>query len=395
MSSKTRTNFRKKKIVWIVFLMLDTDLHKTSRIEILRHLANRGHETFLFALYSKERYHSKMTDIHVISFPLRYIRYVSSLIYTLLLFLYLPFFLIHLKPDYIIVEPSEPTFLGLISMLLFPRSKRPKIILDVRSTPVSNEYTESLFFNTAICVAKKLFDGITIITRMMKKEICDKYHIDPKSVGVWADGASTTLFNPENYDGIAMRKKFGLDHKFVIFYHGAFGIHRGIAESIKSIEILKSRYPDLMLFLLGGSHDFPEIKKMIQKCGVQDMVIAHDKVNYEDVPKYIALCDVGLVPLPDSPIWRHQCPLKLLEYLAMGKVVIATDIPANREIIGKSKCGIYISSADPREIAKAIMYAHDNKEKLKELGSYGRAIIKEKYNWEKVAEDFENYLLGR
>jgi glycosyltransferase involved in cell wall biosynthesis len=282
-----------------------------------------------------------------------------------------------------------------MSTLLFPRSKRPKIILDIRSTPVLNGYTETLLFNTAICVAKKLFDGITIITPMMRKEICDKFHIDPRSVGVWADGASITLFNPANYDGIAMRKKFGLDQKFVIFYHGALIIHRGVPESIKSIAILKSRYPDIMLFLLGASHNFPEIKKLIQKCGVQDRVIMHGKVNYEDVPKYIALCDVGLVPLPDLPIWRHQCPLKLLEYLAMGKVVIATDIPANRQIIGKSKCGIYSSSADPREIAKAIMYAHDNKGKLKEWGSYGRAIINEKYSWKKVAEDFENYLLGR
>ena len=107
------------------------------------------------------------------------------------------------------------------------------------------------------------------------------------------------------------------------------------------------------------------------------------------------MCDVGIVPLPDLPDWRSQCPLNLLEYLAMGKVVIATDIPANRKVIGKSKCGIYVSSADPREIAKAIMYAYDNKDELKEWGSYGRAIINAKYSWKKVAEDFENYLLER
>lgn len=369
-------------------------LHKTSRIEILRHLAKRGHETFLFALHSKEKYQPKMKDVHVISIPLRYIRYLSSLAYTLLLFLFLPFYFINLKPDFIIVEPNDLAFLCLLPTLLFPRSKRPKIIMDVRSTPVLSGPKETLVFNTAIYIAKKLFDGITIITPMMRKEICAKFDIDPRLVGVWADGASTTLFNSENYDRIAMRKRLGLDHKFVILYHGALSMQRGILESIKSIETLKGRYPDLVLFLLGDSHSFPEIKKLIQKCDVQDTVITHDKVRYEDVPQYISLCDVGLVPLPDLPIWRHQCPLKLLEYLAMGKVVIATDIPANREVIGKSKCGIYISSANPREIAKAIIYAHDNKEKLKEWGSYGRTIINEKYSWKKVAEEFENYLFG-
>jgi glycosyltransferase involved in cell wall biosynthesis len=77
----------------------------------------------------------------------------------------------------------------------------------------------------------------------------------------------------------------------------------------------------------------------------------------------------------------------------MSKVVVATNIPANKEIIGQSKCGIYVSSIDPKEIAGAIAFAHANREKLREWGSFGRAIIEEKYTWEKIAENFGNYLL--
>jgi len=117
-------------------------------------------------------------------------------------------------------------------------------------------------------------------------------------------------------------------------------------------------------------------------------------VDYAEVPKYIAMCDVGIVPLPDLPYWRFQCPLKLLEYLAMKKVVIVTDIPAHRAIIGKEKCGIYISSVKPIGIAKSITYAYNNKEKLGKWGEIGRTIIKQEYTWEKVARDLENYLLS-
>jgi len=368
-------------------------LHKTSRIEILRHLAKRGHEVFLIALHSRKKHQPKTTDIPIISIPLRYVPYLSSVVYVLLLFLFLPFYLVRLNPDIIITEPRDVTVFGLTSILLFPRCRRPKVVLDIRSTPVSFEHMKRLLFNTTVCIAKKLFDGITIITPMMKEEICNKFHIDPKSVGVWSDGVSATLFKPENYNETTMRKRLGLHDNFVIFYHGSLSKGRGIPESIKSIKILESSHPNIVLFLLGEGKALPGIREQIQKSGVQDRVIIHDVVDYEDVPKFIAMCDVGIVPLPNMNIWRHQCPLNLLEYLAMKKVVIATDIPANRQVMEKSKCGIYISSPDPEEISKAMIYAYDNKEKLREWGLCGRAIIEEKYTWEKVAEDFEGYAL--
>jgi glycosyltransferase involved in cell wall biosynthesis len=78
----------------------------------------------------------------------------------------------------------------------------------------------------------------------------------------------------------------------------------------------------------------------------------------------------------------------------MEKVVVLTDIPAHRAVIDKAKCGIYVSSVKPMEIAKAIEYAYFNKENLGEWGKIGRKIVEEEYTWEKVARDLENYLLS-
>ena len=70
------------------------------------------------------------------------------------------------------------------------------------------------------------------------------------------------------------------------------------------------------------------------------------QVDYEDVPKYISMSDVAIIPLPDMHYWRSQSPLKLLEYLAMTKTVIISDIPAHRAVIGDA-CGIYSPSLHP------------------------------------------------
>lgn len=389
----------RKKIVAVYFLFLDVDLslHKTSQIQILTNLAELGYDVFLIALHSAKKYQFKNSKMHVTSIPLRFVPLISRIIFAFLVLVFLPFYILYLKPDFIITEPDVTVF-GLIPIHLFPRSIRPKIVLDIRSTPVETTgrrgHRYTLCFYTAVYIAKKLFDGMTIITHPMKKKICDRFNINSRLVGVWSSGTSLTLFRPEkNVDkGKMLRKKFGLSRKFIVFYHGNFGSCRGLVETINSIEILKDKFSDIVLFLIGTGPALHVLEELIHKKGIQDRVVIQGPVEHSDVPKFIAMCDVGIVPLPDMPDWRHQCPLKLLEYLAMKKVVIVTDIPANREVIGESKCGIFISSANPDEIANAITYAYNNKEKLTEWGSIGRSIVRKRYSWKRLAKVFENYL---
>jgi glycosyltransferase involved in cell wall biosynthesis len=230
----------------------------------------------------------------------------------------------------------------------------------------------------------------------MKKEICRRFNINPKRVGVWSSGVSTTLFNPENYvlEGADLRRKLGLTRKFVILYHGAFSANRGLRETIEAMSIVKRANSNVVFFLLGKGPVDHSLKDLIQMKRLQDNVIIHDPVDYAEVPKYIAMCDVGIVPLPNLSYWRVQCPLKLLEYLAMKKVVILTDIPAHRFVIGSEICGIYTKLSDPIEIANSIEYAYNNRKYLVSWGSVGRRIVEEKYTWAKVAKDLEQYLLS-
>lgn len=391
-----RIGVQSKKIVWVSPLIVDIHFHKTSRLEILRALSKRGHRVGLIASYSSKNDPNEMLGVPTLLVPLRYAPKFSPSMYTILLSIALPILFLRSRPDYAIVEP-DMTVLGMATTFLLPKSIRPKIILDIRSTPVNisglKGFLKCFFFNFAVHVSKKFFQGITIITEMMKKEVCQVFDIDPQSVGVWTSGVSPAFFNPQNYDGASIKKDRGLDGKFVVFYHGPIIEKRGIPQTIKAIQILKNKYPDLFLFLLGKGTADTYFKRLIQELEVEKMVIIHSSVSYAEVPKYISMCEAGLVPLPNLPDWRNQCPLNLLEYLAMKKPVIATDIPANREILGNCKCGIYASSANAEEIARALAYACENRAEVEGWGAFGRTIVEERYTWNKVAESFETYLL--
>jgi glycosyltransferase involved in cell wall biosynthesis len=389
----TGSPLNKKKVVWLTYLVLGLD-NVISQTEMSDTLSRRGAAVYLTAI-SPDFHHRRKSSPHFIVFPMKFVPVITHFLYTIALLISMPFYVALKRPDYIITHEGT-TIVGFVLKLIYPI--RPKVILDVRSTPVrtrgASARLDSLLFRSSIILAKEKLDGITILTEPMKRDVCHEFSIDSKFVGVWTSGVSSVLFNPEKYDETEIRRQLNLEDKFVIFYHGAMR-HRGLEETLEAVKMLNSERSDLVLFLLGsGNETCSSLRNLVLNAGLENNVIFHDQVDYSSVPKYISMCDLGIVPLPDLPKWRFQCPLKLLEYLAMKKAVIVTDIPANRIVIGKSKCGIFIPSIDPKEIAKAVVFAYSNRKKLKEFGALGRSIIEEKYTWEKVEIDLENFLLS-
>jgi glycosyltransferase involved in cell wall biosynthesis len=392
-------SIQKGKLLWISPLILDVHLHKTTQIEMLRALAKRGYNTCLMAVYSKDKIKNKEIPIPTFSIPLRYIPMLSPIMFGTCVFFFLPFYIIIKKPRYIIANPDFYV-LGFVSAIPFSLFKCTKLILDVRSTPVETfgirGYLQRLFFDLSVLIARKFFNGMTIITELMKQEVCGKFKIDPKRVGVWSSGVSSSIFDPHNFvaKGKELRKKLGLSKKFIVFYHGALTANRGLIETIEAMDIIKQKYFDIVFFILGMGELAEHLKNLIEIHKLQNHVVLHDAVAYEEIPNYIEMSDVGIVPLPNHPYWRFQSPLKLMEYLAMEKTVIITDIAAHRTIIGEEKCGIYVSGFNPTETAKSIVYAYTQRNRLNEWGKRGRIIINRHYEWEKVGRDFDNYLLS-
>lgn len=372
-------------------------LYVSDVMQALAHLEEHGHSATMLSFRSKN--FARPRNLHMQLIPVRYVPGISQIVTTLILAFLLPFYVALSNPAYVMMNPDVSTLSSLPSIIV-SKFKKTKFILDIRSTPVetvgSRGTLQRFWFAASVLVAKRFFDGMTTITPLMRKEICDDFNLSSERIGIWTSGVSTSLFNPEKHseEAIALRQALGLSDKFVVFYHGVFSASRGLTETLGAIKILKQKCPNIALFLLGSGPLLDRLKSMVDELGLQHNVIIHNSVGHEQVPAFICLSDVCILPLQFSPYWRYQCPLKLLEYLSMKKVAIVTDLPANRMVIGDAKCGIYLSSVEPLEIAESIEYAYANKDKLENWGEFGRPIVEEKYTWEKVVASLEKYLLS-
>jgi glycosyltransferase involved in cell wall biosynthesis len=375
---------------------MDTLLHNKALINVLSPLSEFGNKVTLISIKSKDLYYQKKQQFCMCALPLRYVPIVTSIMFAIIISIYLPIKILKYKPDRLILSPDVSVFTVLPTLVF---KKRTKFVLDIRSTPVETSgyrgFLVKFWFSASVLVAKKCFSGFTVLTNMMKLEVCHEFSIAPAKVGVWSSGVSVEVFDPKRVFGLAtkLRHKLALNDKFVVFYHGIFTANRGLIQTIDAIQEISTFNTNIVFFLLGTGPLTAHLKTLIEERALQQSIIIHEPVDQTQVPVFIAMSDVCIVPLPDHPYWRCQSPLKLLEYLAMEKAVILTDIPAHREVIGDEHCAIFISSINPLAIIDAIGFVHNNKENLVEWGKIGREIIKRNYTWQKIGQDLERCLL--
>jgi glycosyltransferase involved in cell wall biosynthesis len=113
---------------------------------------------------------------------------------------------------------------------------------------------------------------------------------------------------------------------FVLMYHGTVGSRHGLDVAIRAVALARDAVPDLELRIVGDGEHFEQIRALVAELGVADSVqLDRRLVPMETLLPRIREASVGLVPILDDPFTRYMLPVKLLEYVALGIPVIASD----------------------------------------------------------------------
>lgn len=388
------------KILWATQTDFSKNLDIATYREIALELKQLGNEIKLLLPSFENGEISSLEGLDVALLPYPRKRFLSGSLFQLSLFFYLLFNVVFKGYDLVILDHYCVFAILPLNILAKLKLIKTRFVLDIRCFPVVISLPVGILgfqdkihlsrLKIALYLSKYLCDGFTVITLLYRDKIAENYGIEKERIGIWTSGVSLGLFNPEYVEDL--RRKFELENKFVIMYHGVLSLSRGLLEAINAIKLLRDEIPELSLFLLGRGDAVDELKRFVADNKLEDNVIIHEPVEYRLVPNFIDICDVGLLPLPDILLWRMSSPLKLMEYLAMRKPIILTNIEAHNQVIKGSKCGIFINSCKPSDIKNGILRAYKMREDLKEIGYSGRELVEKEYSWEKQAKKLHEYL---
>lgn len=166
----------------------------------------------------------------------------------------------------------------------------------------------------------------------ISEEVRDKVislGISKEKVVVSHNRVDSHLFNPQ-VDGSEIKQRYKLADKIVIGWTGSFRAFHGLDTVVHAFKKIHNRFSNAVLMLVGDGSEYEKIKTLATSLGLKDQVILTGRQPITAIPAYIKNFSIGLVSA-NSASGFHYSPLKLREYLAMGKAVIAPragDIPS-------------------------------------------------------------------
>lgn len=260
--------------------------------------------------------------------------------------------------------------------------------LDVRTLPVApgpaQNRIDRIFFKRSVALAARCFDGVSYITEEMREYCRGTCRLPDHNSEVWTSGVDLSLFKPD-------LRSFP-DKVFRLLYHGNLVENRGLENAIRAMNLIKDH--GVHMIFLGEGSGSRAMKGLVNKLGLADRVTFHPAVPIEEVPRHINEADAGILPLPDWPGWNTSSPLKLFEYLACGRPVILTGIPAHINTVGGQEFAFWAEDSSPEAIARAIIEAEGSRKEFPRLGRSARQFVTGRYSWEKQAAKLEDFLLG-
>ncbi|MDG6219756.1 MAG: glycosyltransferase family 4 protein, partial [Candidatus Thermoplasmatota archaeon] len=186
-----------------------------------------------------------------------------------------------------------------------------------------------------------------------------------------------------------IRKKYGYTEKdTVLFFMGWIYEFSGMKEVVLELAKYKDRNPNIKLLLVGEGDLFNELQLIRERYNLHDSVNLTGKQPFEKIPEFLAMSDICLLPAYYNDIMRDIVPIKVYEYMAASKPVIATRLPGIMEEFGKNHGIVYINKSE-ETLQKSLEMI--NRGIVKDEGIKARKFVEE-YDWTKITNDFEKVL---
>lgn len=340
---------------------------------IAKHLARRGHEVHVITRYDSglpRVSFEKGFYVHRINAP-------KSDLEEMTIYVLRELMLIRsLKPD---IVHAQSIRRGLACVLAKKLFKIPCVVWGQGSDVYLPWRFKSFYSKIVLSEANVLI----ALTEYMKRKMIKLLGKERNNIFVLPNGIDLELFS--NYSEKNINNMINLKKNFrIILYVGRLEPVKGVKYLIESLVFLKNKgISNVKLLIIGEGTYRKFCEELVKKLHLEDFVVFLGSVPHEEVPAYMALADVLVLPSLSEGFG-----IVLLEAMAMGLPIIATKVTGLTEIVEDGENGFLVEPHNPLEIAEKCYILLTNDDIRNKISENNRKKAK-KYEWKKIIDKLE------
>lgn len=284
-----------------------------------------------------------------------------------------------------LVFVTSPPLFSAIPAILLARLRGAKLVLDIRdlwpdeiiacggarrgSLPVRViSVIERLSYRAAHCVCCTTQSFIeTIVERGVPR----------KKTVLIPNGADLELFRPLPPNNPVVGE-YSFGDRFVVMYSGVLGIKHGLEVMMESARLLRDK-TNIVFFLLGSGARREALRKSAEKMGLNNIIFGGER-KVEEIPQLLARADVCVSALLPAPYLEKIITVKVFEYLACEKPVVASLAGETARVLQDSGGGIVVPPNDSQAMADAILSLYHDAKRRTAMGKLGLAYVEENFS---------------
>ncbi|MGH9805757.1 MAG: TIGR04063 family PEP-CTERM/XrtA system glycosyltransferase [Terriglobia bacterium] len=291
-----------------------------------------------------------------------------------------------MKPD--IIQAHSPVLNALPAIRVGRRTKIP-VVYEVRAfwedAAVDHGTTREGRPRYRLTRALETFamrnaDHVTTICEGLRQDIV-KRGIPEARVSVIPNAVDLAAFEFDLPPDLGLKGRLGLDGKIVIGFIGSFYAYEGLDLLLSAMPQVLRKIPEARVLLAGGGPQEPALRSLARDLGMGDKVVFTGRVPHSEIPRYYGIVDVLTYPRHSMRLTELVTPLKPLEAMARGRLVLASDVGGHRELIRDGETGILFRAGDTASLVDAIAKLFGDRDSWPRIRQQARSFVEAERNW--------------
>lgn len=292
------------------------------------------------------------------------------------------------KPD--VIQAHSSALNGLAGLRLARRFKLP-FLYELRAfwedaavdhgstTEGSLRYRATRMLETYVV---RKADAVTTICNGIRQDLIGR-GIAPEKVTVIPNAVNIDKFEISQGKDPAFAASLGLENATVIGFIGSFYAYEGLDLLVEAFPAIIQQHANARLLLVGGGFQDEALRAQVEALGLSDQVVFTGRVPHEEVNRYYDLIDVLAYPRHSMRLTELVTPLKPLESMAQGRLLVASDVGGHKELINDGVTGSLFKAGSADDLARSVNSLLASPELWPARIQAGRTFVEQERNWDK------------